>query len=297
MLKVGGGQGGQGDGAEGPGPLDGGGVGGGDDGNVRRQQAVPEGGADQVQAVEGDRQRVVGQLGDVQNALVFQQRMVRLADCHDLLPLVGVGGQGRIAGDVGADERNLRHMVQDVRDRKVTGNLIKVKVHIGVRRAKVIKQMMQEIGGVARRDRQLQEFGESCLFVVDFGVELFLGLADLAGVQVKDPPGIGQLQLVPVSDQQLGPVVGLHIFQLIAQGRLGDQQLVGRSQNASAFHDRHKVAVGLQGHRDNPPSNIIKILYKVCNNDSFIICKYMLQCKLFLKKLLIKDIIFIRITN
>ena len=29
--------------------------------------------------------------------------------------------------------------------------------------------------------------------------------------------------------------------------------------------------------------NIIKILYKICKNDSFIILKNMLQCKLFLK--------------
>ena len=155
MLEVGGCQGGQGHGVKGPGPLDGGRVGGGNDGNIRRQQAVAEGGTDQVQAVEGDSQRVIRQPGNVQHVPLFRQRMVRPADRHDLLPLVGVGGQGGAAGNVRPDERDLRHMVQDVRDRKIAGNLIKIKIHIGVRRAEIIEQMVQEIGGVARRNRQL----------------------------------------------------------------------------------------------------------------------------------------------
>ena len=36
-----------------------------------------------------------------------------------------------------------------------------------------------------------------------------------------------------------------HIFQLVAQRRLGDQQLVRRSQNTSAFYNRNKIPIRL----------------------------------------------------
>ena len=58
---------------------------------------VAEGGTDQIQAVEGNRKRIVCQQGYVDNAAALHQRVFRPADCHNLFFLIGIDSQGSIA--------------------------------------------------------------------------------------------------------------------------------------------------------------------------------------------------------
>lgn len=113
---------------------------------------VAEGGTDQIQAVEGNRKRIVCQQGYVDNAAALHQRVFRPADCHNLFFLIGIDSQGSIAGKAGPYESDFRYMVQDVRNRKITWYFIKIKIDIRVCGPEIVKQMVQKIGGVSCRD-------------------------------------------------------------------------------------------------------------------------------------------------
>ena len=113
---------------------------------------MAKGRADQVQAVKGNRQRVICQLSDIENITFLHQRMIRFTDSDDLLFLIGVDGQGGIAGEAGTYEADLRYVVEDIGNRKITGNFVKIKIDLRVCRPEIIEEMVQKIGGVSRRD-------------------------------------------------------------------------------------------------------------------------------------------------
>ena len=108
--------------------------------------------ADQIQAVKGNRQWVIGQLGNIKNITFVYQRMIGTADCDDLLFFIWVDGQRCITGQTGTYEADLRYVVEDIGNRKITGNFVKIKIDLRVCRPEIIEEMVQKIGGVSRRD-------------------------------------------------------------------------------------------------------------------------------------------------
>ena len=108
---------------------------------------------------------------------------------------------------------------------------------------KRIKKFVKEMSGVAGRYGDFEHLGKAGFAVGNVIAEAVLQTADFLCLAVKHTSRIRQFQRAAAADKKLGAIVFLNVFQLIAERRLCNQELVCRSQNTSAFYDSDKIFV------------------------------------------------------
>lgn len=139
---------------------------------------------------------------------------------------------------------------------------VQLIIDIGVQFVEFRQVAGNEPRGHGRGKAETQGSGETRAAVGNFLGSIRFLVTNQPGLAQQDPPRVGQFH--PVSAaldlNQFRVVMTLQLFQLIAQGRLGDGDLLGRGTDTAGFDNGDKVAVILQI-RANPSFLFLLLLY------------------------------------